>query len=83
MKLYVFRPCETSCATEPPGCSTGAAGVGLFSVGGELNTGLAEMLVAAFGIELLVFEAESRKPLERGTPVSLAFDPEAAIVLPR
>jgi phosphosulfolactate synthase len=37
-----------------------AAGVGLFSVGGELNTGLAEMLVAAFGIELLVFEAPTK-----------------------
>ncbi len=33
--------------------------------------------------ELLVFEQESRKPLERGTPVGVSFDPQAAIVLPR
>jgi len=33
--------------------------------------------------ELLVFEQASRKPLERGTPVGVSFDPEAAIVLPR
>jgi phosphosulfolactate synthase len=37
-----------------------AAGVGLFSAQGELNTGLAELLVSTFGLEMLVFEAPTK-----------------------
>jgi iron(III) transport system ATP-binding protein len=33
--------------------------------------------------ELLVFDEGVRHPLARGAAVSIAFDPEAAIVLPR
>jgi iron(III) transport system ATP-binding protein len=42
-----------------------------------------EYVVATPWGELLVLDTESLKPLERGTPVGVAFDPEAAIVLPR
>jgi phosphosulfolactate synthase len=37
-----------------------AAAVGLFDVGGRLNTSLAEQLVDAFGLATLVFEAPSK-----------------------
>jgi phosphosulfolactate synthase len=37
-----------------------AAGVGLFAAGGELNAGLAEQLVSAFGLSTLVFEAPTK-----------------------
>jgi phosphosulfolactate synthase len=37
-----------------------AAGVGLFDAGGEMAAGLADRLVDAFGIEMLVFEAPTK-----------------------
>lgn len=37
-----------------------AAGVGLFDVSGRLNADLAERLVNAFGLELLIFEAPTK-----------------------
>jgi len=42
-----------------------------------------EYVVATAWGELLVFESESQPPFERGAPVGVAFDPDAAIVLPR
>jgi iron(III) transport system ATP-binding protein len=42
-----------------------------------------EYVVATPWGELLVFESDTDTPLERGTPVGVAFDPDAAIVLPR
>jgi iron(III) transport system ATP-binding protein len=42
-----------------------------------------EYVVATPWGELLVFEADTDAPLARGTPVGVAFDPDAAIVLPR
>jgi iron(III) transport system ATP-binding protein len=42
-----------------------------------------EYVIATPWGELLVFEHASQAPLDRGTPVGVAFDPEAAIVLPR
>jgi ABC-type Fe3+/spermidine/putrescine transport system ATPase subunit len=42
-----------------------------------------EYVVATAWGDLLVFEHEKAPRLPRGTPVGVAFDPDAAIVLPR
>ncbi len=42
-----------------------------------------EYVVATPWGELLVFEGEGSQPVERGSPVGVAFDPQAAIVLAR
>jgi len=42
-----------------------------------------EYVVATDWGELLIFDEGARKPLTRGAAVGVAFDPEAAIVLPR
>ena len=42
-----------------------------------------EYFVATPWGELLVFDTDARKPLDRGALVGVEFDPEAAIVLPR
>jgi len=42
-----------------------------------------EYVVATPWGELLIFDTGARKPLDRGAAVGIAFDPEAAIVLPR
>src|SRR5437870_13455915 len=42
-----------------------------------------EYVVATPWGELLIFDSGARKPLDRGAAVGVAFDPEAAIVLPR